>query len=51
MDVKHVVDRIIHDLRGRRGLGQEWEKIESDIQDEIRKVWEDIITDELRSLS
>jgi hypothetical protein len=34
---------IITDLTDRRGLRQEWEQIDSDIQDEIIAKWRDII--------
>ena len=34
-----IVAAIEKDLRGRRGLRQEFEGIDSDIQDEIRDRW------------
>lgn len=34
-----VVDSIIEDLQGRRGLGEEWDSIDSDVQEEIRQKW------------
>jgi hypothetical protein len=34
---------IITDLTDRRGLRQEWEEIDSDIQDEIIEKWKNII--------
>lgn len=38
-----IVAAIEHDLRDRRGLRQEFEQIDEDIQDEIRDAWADII--------
>ena len=38
-----IVEAIIADLSDRRGLRQEWEQIDSDVQDEIRYVWGIII--------
>lgn len=43
-----VVDRIVADLSDRRGLRQEWDEIDADIQSEIRETWHDIIVQELR---
>ena len=40
-----VVDAIIRDLSDRAGLGNEWDAIDSDIQDEIRDAWIEIIED------
>ena len=37
------VYEVIHDLSDRRGLGQEWEQIDGDIQDEIIEKWKSII--------
>lgn len=37
---KLIVSTIIKDLTGRAGLRQQWESIDDDIQDEIRKSWE-----------
>jgi glycine/serine hydroxymethyltransferase len=34
---------IITDLTDRRGLRQEWEEIDGDIQDEIIEKWKEII--------
>lgn len=38
-----IVDAIIKDLTDRRGLRQEWDAIDDDIQDEIRNVWIQIV--------
>ena len=38
-----IVNRIIEDLKDRRGLRQEWESIDSNIQDEIRDNWVSIV--------
>jgi hypothetical protein len=40
-----IADLIIKDLSDRRGLGNEWEQIDEDIQKEIHKTWADIIED------
>jgi len=37
---------IITDLSDRRGLRQEWEQIDGDIQDEIIEIWKKIINKE-----
>ena len=34
-----IVDAIIHDLSGRRGLRHEWDQIDEDVQTEIRDQW------------
>jgi len=34
-----IVDALIADLKDRRGLRQEWEAIDPDIQQEIRDRW------------
>jgi hypothetical protein len=41
-----VVDKIIANLRDRRGLRQEWEQIDEEIQEEIRQDWIKIVEDE-----
>ena len=38
-----AVARIIDDMAGRKGLGNEWEDCDDDIQDEIRKTWEGLV--------
>lgn len=38
-----AVHEIIDDLSDRRGLGQEWDQIDEDIQQEIMNKWMDII--------
>ena len=34
-----VVTKIIEDLRDRRGLRQEWDAIDPDVQEEIKESW------------
>lgn len=34
-----IVERIIEDLTDRRGLGQEWDQIESSVRAEIKDTW------------
>ncbi len=36
---KKAVFNIIHDLTDRRGIGQEFEQLDDDIQDEIIEKW------------
>lgn len=38
-----AVNAIIEDLSDRRGLRQEWESIDNDIQQEIREEWAGLI--------
>ena len=45
-----AVSRIIDDLTDRRGLRQEWEQIDDEIQDEIRETWRDLVVDAWREL-
>ena len=40
---KKIVCSIIDDLSDRRGLRQEWEKIDEDIQNEIKESWISIV--------
>jgi len=40
---KKIVHSIIDDLSDRRGLRQEWEKIDEDIQNEIKESWISIV--------
>ena len=42
-----IVELIETDLRGRKGLGNEFEQIDRDIQEEIRDEWAVLISDEL----
>lgn len=39
---KEIVDAILKDLTDRRGLRQEWEAIDRNIQCEIRMAWIDV---------
>jgi len=38
-----VISSIIDDIQDRKGLGNEWEQIDSDTQDEIIKTWVNIL--------
>ena len=40
---KKIIHSIIDDLSDRRGLRQEWEKIDEDIQNEIKESWISIV--------
>jgi hypothetical protein len=41
--IKAVVDALIEDLSGRKGLGNEWENCDEEVQAESKKEWCDII--------
>ena len=46
--VKRIFERLDKDIRDRRGLGNEWEAIDSDVMDdELRPAWEKIIAEEI----
>lgn len=38
-----AMDAIVLDLQGRRGLGDEWDNIDHDVQQEIRAFWTRLI--------
>lgn len=40
---ERIVDAILNNLMGRRGLSDEWDMIEHDIRDEIRADWIDVV--------
>jgi hypothetical protein len=42
-EARKIVKKIIADLTDRRGLRQEWEGIDDDIQKEIIEKWTDIV--------
>lgn len=41
--VDPIVDRIIKDLKDRKGLRQAWDAIDPDLKDEIKDEWRSII--------
>ena len=43
-----IVDRILYDLRNRKGLGQAWDQIDEDIQNEIIDEWTYIVDREIK---
>jgi hypothetical protein len=43
-----IVEAIIRDLTDRKGLRQEWDMIDGEIQDEIRAAWADIIKERVK---
>lgn len=47
---KKIVSDIIRDFTDRRGLKQEWYNIDEDIQEEIKKVWFNIVMENLSHL-
>ncbi len=46
---KDIVAAIEYDFTDRRGLRQEWEGIDDDIQQDIRDEWERIIDNVLKN--
>lgn len=48
--VEAVVERIIEDLQDRSGLGNAWDDIDPETQDEIRVEWKQFIRDGLDSV-
>jgi hypothetical protein len=47
---KQIVEDILADLTNRRGLRQEWEQIDDDIQEEIINKWRTIVDMEIKDL-
>jgi len=45
-----IVMAIEKDLRDRRGLRQEFERIDKDIQDEIRSEWAKLVREEIEKI-
>ena len=39
MNPDEIIDKIIADISGRKGLGDEWDQIDDDIKAEIRAEW------------
>lgn len=52
---KRIIHRIIQDLEGRKGIGDEWDRIDQNIQQEIKNKWveltENIINNDKNSQS
>ena len=46
-----IVDEIIKDISDRKGIGDEWDYIDEDIQDEIKEEWQQIVNKELEKES
>lgn len=42
-DPIEIAKKIAHDIEGRKGLGNEWEEIDPEIQEEIVEEWATII--------
>ena len=40
-----IVTAIISDLKDRSGLGNEWDAIDTDTRDEIKKTWQSLAED------
>jgi hypothetical protein len=45
--IEKIINRIIKDIKGRKGIGNEWEMIDEDVINEIKEKWENIIIEEL----
>lgn len=45
---EYITEEIVKDLSDRRGLRQEWDNIDYDIQEEIKDNWKSIIRDVLK---
>ena len=45
---KKTVDKLISDISGRKGIGDEWDSINSSIQEEIKETWTNIIIKEIK---
>lgn len=37
--VEPIVEKIINDIKSRKGLGDEWDSIEPETQEEIKEAW------------
>jgi Mor family transcriptional regulator len=44
---KQIVNLIVDDLRDRAGLGDEWDAIDLETQDEIKEEWVELVEEEL----
>lgn len=44
---KRIVARLLQDMSGRKGLGDEWDMIDDDVQDEIIQEWVNLVFEEL----
>lgn len=40
---KRIIENIIEDISDRKGLGNEWEQIDEEIQEEIKEEWLKIV--------
>lgn len=40
---EQIVTDIIIDLEGRKGLGDEWDQIDDEVQEEIKQRWVNIV--------
>ncbi len=48
-EARKAVEAIVKDLSDRRGLRQEWDGIDEDIQQEIIRAWTKIVRDVFNS--
>lgn len=46
--IKKIVDLIVQDIEDRKGIGDEWQMIDSDITEEIKEEWGNIIKSQIR---
>jgi tRNA 2-selenouridine synthase SelU len=47
-DAMHVARLLVKDVQNRLGLGQEWERIDFDVRQEIQRAWALIVENALR---
>jgi len=45
--IKNIINEIIEDIQDRKGLDNEWENIDKNIQEEIKEEWFKIINKKL----
>ncbi len=42
-----IIDKIVYDIKGRKGFGDEWESIDTEQQYEIKNSWAKILEEEI----
>lgn len=45
---KHIINKIIDSIKDRSGVGDEWQSLDVDIENEIRIEWKTIIMEEIK---
>lgn len=41
--IENIVDEIVYDISDRFGIGNEWDVVDEETQEEIKQIWADII--------